>query len=338
MRRKLILRSLLLLVTGVSLYALAPSLVEVFSSFDELAGVDPLGIGLIAVFTVAMFVATWELQRIALRTSSWFAVGTSQLTGNAFGRIVPGGIAAAGALQYRMLVKAGVDGTRAASGLAAVTIVLFAALFGLPVLSLPAILGGLRVGEGLRQAAYLGIGAFVLMIVVGAVFARSERPLLAVARGVEWLLRRVLRRNVTDLPGRVARERRLVLAAVGARWWIALLAAVGRWLFDYLVLVAALAAVESTPNASAVLLAFVVASVLGMIPITPGGLGFVEAGLVGTLALAGVGAATATVATLVYRLATFWLPLPAGLGAYFLARHRYGPVEAPSEGTDSPTG
>jgi uncharacterized protein (TIRG00374 family) len=335
-RRKLILRSLLLLVTGVSLYALAPSLVEVFSSFDELSGVDPLGLGLIVVFTVAMFVAIWELQRIALRTSSWFAVGTSQLTGNAFGRIVPGGIAAAGALQYRMLVTAGVDGTRAASGLAAVTIALFAALFGLPILSLPAILGGLRVEEGLRQAAYLGVSAFVLMIVAGAIFAHSERPLIAVARGVEWLLRRVFRRKVEGLPGRVARERELVLAAVGARWWIALLAAVGRWLFDYLVLVAALAAFEATPNASVVLLAFVIASILGMIPITPGGLGFVEAGLAGTLALAGVGAATATVATLVYRLATFWLPLPAGLGAYFLARRRYGPIAAPAEETGSP--
>ena len=53
-----------------------------------------------------------------------------------------------------------------------------------------------------------------------------------------------------------------------------------------------------------VLLAYVVAAFLGMIPITPGGLGFVEAGLVGTLSLAGIGTDQALLATLVYRLAS----------------------------------
>ncbi|MFN8185493.1 MAG: lysylphosphatidylglycerol synthase transmembrane domain-containing protein [Gaiellales bacterium] len=328
MRRKVITRSLLLLVTAVSLYLLAPSLIDVFSSADELDRLDPMWFGIVLVFVAATFLAIWELQRIALRTSSWFAVGTSQLAGNAFGRVVPGGIAAAGALQYRMLVRGGVDGSRAASGLAAVSIVLFAVMLGLPVLSLPAILGGLKVADGLRETAYVGIGAFAAMLGVGAWFAVSERPLIAVARGVEWLLNRVRRKTRTSgLSERVARERTLVLAAVGSRWWVALLAACGRWLFDYLALVAALAAVGAEPDPSLVLLAFVVASILSSIPITPGGLGFVEAGLTGTLVLAGVGGANAAIATLAYRLASFWAPLPAGLGAYFLARRRCGPEE-----------
>ena len=64
------------------------------------------------------------------------------------------------------------------------------------------------------------------------------------------------------------------------------------------------------------------AQILSLIPATPGGLGFVEAGLVGLLALAGVDAGTAAVATLGYRLVSYWLPLPAGLVAYILARRR----------------
>src|SRR5262245_54788889 len=75
---------------------------------------------------------------------------------------------------------------------------------------------------------------------------------------------------------------------------------------------------------SLVLLAYVVAAVPGMIPITPGGLGFVEAGLTATLVLAGVPAGTAAIATLAYRLVSYWLPLPAGLLAYGLYRRRYG--------------
>ena len=57
-------------------------------------------------------------------------------------------------------------------------------------------------------------------------------------------------------------------------------------------------------------------------PVTPGGLGFVEAGLTATLALAGVGAAAAILATLAYRLVSYWLPLPVGLAAYVAHRRR----------------
>ena len=67
------------------------------------------------------------------------------------------------------------------------------------------------------------------------------------------------------------------------------MATVGRWAFDYATLLAALAAVGSTPRPALVLLAFCAAQVLAQVPVTPGGLGFVEAGLTATLALAGVG-------------------------------------------------
>jgi uncharacterized protein (TIRG00374 family) len=65
-----------------------------------------------------------------------------------------------------------------------------------------------------------------------------------------------------------------------------------------------------------VLLAFCGAQVLAQIPITPGGLGFVEAGLTAMLALAGVSAGNAVLATFAYRLFSYWLPLPVGLAAY----------------------
>ena len=75
-------------------------------------------------------------------------------------------------------------------------------------------------------------------------------------------------------------------------------------------------------------------ALLGMIPLTPGGLGFVEAGLTGLLVLTGISAGDAAAATLAYRLVSYWLPLPAGVVAWILARRRYGtsgPVAVPSE-------
>ena len=56
----------------------------------------------------------------------------------------------------------------------------------------------------------------------------------------------------------------------------------------------------------------------------PGGLGIVEASLSGLLILAGVSGGYAVLATLAYRIASYWLPLLAGLPAYLLFRHRYG--------------
>ena len=85
-----------------------------------------------------------------------------------------------------------------------------------------------------------------------------------------------------------------------------------RWLFDWLTLVTALAAVGQHPRPTLVLLAFCAAQLLAQIPITPGGLGVVEAGLTGSLVLIGVPAGAAAVATLAYRLVSYWLALPAG--------------------------
>jgi uncharacterized protein (TIRG00374 family) len=83
-----------------------------------------------------------------------------------------------------------------------------------------------------------------------------------------------------------------------------------------------LRAVGAKPQPSLVLLAYTAAAVLALIPLTPGGLGFVEAGLAGTLKLAGVAASDALAATLLYRIVSFWLPLPAAGVAYALFRRR----------------
>jgi uncharacterized protein (TIRG00374 family) len=323
--RRLAGRGFLLLVTFVSLYLLWPSLSEVFTSWRSLLELEPQWVAIALAVEAGSFVSTWQLQRIALQTGRWFGVATSQLAGNAFGRIIPGGMAASGTLQYQMLVRSGLAGGRIASALTAVSVLLFGVVLALPVLSLPAVLGGTEVAEGLAQAAYLGAGVFLLMVVAGVAVYVWELPLRLAGRAVAWTLDRTVRRHqpVVGLPERLLRERNAVLRAFGERWWLALLAAGGKWILEYLALLACLRAVGADPNPSLVLLAFVAAAFLGMIPLTPGGLGFVEAGLTGMLALAGVGAGAAVVATLAYRLVSFWIPIPAGGVAYVLFRRRY---------------
>jgi uncharacterized protein (TIRG00374 family) len=128
---------------------------------------------------------------------------------------------------------------------------------------------------------------------------------------------------MADPSDRLIAERDAVKTVLGEHTAEAIVASVGRWLFDYLTLLAALTAVGANPSPVLVLLAFVAAQMLDTISITPGGIGLVEAGLTGTLALAGVGAADALTATLAYRLFSYWLPMPVGLVAWWLYRRRY---------------
>jgi uncharacterized protein (TIRG00374 family) len=99
----------------------------------------------------------------------------------------------------------------------------------------------------------------------------------------------------------------------------------GRLGFDYGCLLAALRATGASPQPSLVLLAYAAAGIVALFPLTPGGLGIVEASLSGLLILAGVRAGYAVLATLAYRIASYWLPLLSGPPAYLLFRHRYGP-------------
>jgi uncharacterized protein (TIRG00374 family) len=322
-------RGLLLLVTAISLYLLAPALLEVFGAFDELDEISPLWFPAMIAPQIGSYACIWGIQKLAVRADRWGPVVTSQLASNAFGRVVPGGVAASGALQYAMLVRAGVPAGASASGMTASALLLFGTLLALPLLALPAIIGGVGVDPHLAKAALAGAVLFVLMVAVGIACVVSDRPLELAGRAAQGTWNRLRRRPepLTGLDERLLRERDIVLRALGHQWWEALLLAAGRWVLDYLTLIAALYAVGASPRASLVLLAFCTAQLLGTLPLTPGGLGFVEAGLTGTLALAGVGGGAAVVATLAYRLVSFWLPLPAGAIAAVVHRRRYGAEE-----------
>jgi uncharacterized protein (TIRG00374 family) len=319
-------RGVLLAVTAVSLYLLAPALLEVFGAFDRLDDFNPLWWVAMVILQLGSYGCMWAVQKISMRAERIGPVVTSQLASNAFGRVVPGGVAAAGAMQYAMLTRAGVPSGRAASGMTASSVLVFGILLALPLLALPAVLFGSPVDPGLGTAALIGGLVFVLLFAAGAAGILFDRPLVLIGRAAQSLRNRVRRGRppLSGLPQRLLRERNSVTMVLGQRWWEALLLAVGRWLLDYLTLLAALTAVQADPRPSTVLLAFCAAQFLGTLPLTPGGLGFVEAGLTGTLALAGVPAGAAVVATLAYRLVSFWLPIPAGGVAAVLHRRHYG--------------
>ncbi len=330
-RRWSVGRVLLLTVTGICLYFLAPSIVTVLSAWRQLGRVEPWWLIVILACEGASFASIWALQRIAMPDVSWFDGATTQLVGNAFNRITPGGGATGTALQARLLADAGHDLTAMAAELTAQSLMISVTILVFPLFSLPAILAGLDVPGSLADAAWIGGIVFAVVAAVGVAVLRTPRPLQVFGDGLAVVVNKLRRRHapIRDLGDRLVAERATLRYTVGSHWVLAVGAAVGRWAFEYLVLLVALVALGANVQPTLVLLAFVTAELLGLLPFTPGGLGFVEAGLAGTLALAGVHTADAVLATLVFRLVSFWLPLPVGLGALFAYRRRH-PYEDPT--------
>ena len=299
----------------VIMYFALPLLAASLSKFPEVTTVALPWLFLVVACESASFVMVWMMLRLALGTRRWVPVATAQLAGNALSSAVPGGAAAGAALQLRMLGEAGIDPTKAASGMTVFVLLQFATLGALPLLMLPLLLAGAAFPGPLRRVIVIGIVVFVVAALLALVFLGFDKPLLAFGRLLQMFWRRA-----RNLPQRLLEERNQVRRALGKRWKEAALVSVGRIGFDYLALVAAVGSVGAHARPSLILIAYFSATLLALIPLTPGGLGFVEAGLAGLLTVAGVDGAHAVLATLIYRLAAYWLPLLAGPFAYVVAR------------------
>lgn len=314
-----------LLLAGVgSLWLLRSSVIEVYAESDEVSGIDLRWLLAILTCEVLAFTAAWQLNRIALRTDRWFDVAVAQLSGNAATNVIPAGAPVGAAVQLRILSEAGFDLTSAATSLGALSLVGAAGLLAVPAIALPFALAAGDSDRHLEAALAVGVGLLLALLAVGVALLRHDRPLRKLAGGVQWIENlfrpRAARRR--DLPDRVLGERDSIRDAFREQPATLLAVAVGRSAFDCLALYLSLVAVGAHPTALAALTAFGASNVAGMIPITPGGLGFVEAGITGTLVASGVSTQHALLAAALYRLANTWLPVLVGFVAYAIFRHR----------------
>jgi uncharacterized protein (TIRG00374 family) len=325
--KTIVKRAVPVAVAGAAIYLVLPALIKVLGEWPRLSVLNPVWFTVALAAEIVAFTCNFALQRLALRTRGWFAVVTAGLAGNAVTNSLPGGDAAGAAVQFSMLATAGFDTDTAVGGLTTFSLLGIGGLLALPVFALPAILAGVPVSRGLVHTALLGLGGFVLYAICGVVLLRTDRPLAVLGRAAQKVWNRVTRGRrppLTGLDTRLLAERNTIRAVLGRQWWQAVLLTAGRLGFDYGCLLCALRATGADPQPSLVLLAYAAAGIIGLFPITPGGLGIVEASLSGLLILAGVRPSYALLATLAYRIASYWLPLLAGLPAYLLFRHRYG--------------
>jgi uncharacterized membrane protein YbhN (UPF0104 family) len=112
-----------------------------------------------------------------------------------------------------------------------------------------------------------------------------------------------------------------------------LLGAVGYLLFDITVLWITFAAVGPLPPLAPLVVAYIAGYLANAIPV-PGGIGVLDAGLVGALALYGLPVTHAAAAVLVYHAIAFWIPTLGGTLGYIRLRGRFARQGAPPRRAD----
>ena len=329
--KKLVVRAVAVGAAGLALYVVLPSLTKVVASWPRLSSLQPVWMLGVLVAESVSFACAFASQRLFLKTRAWFPVVCAGLVGNSVTDVLPAGDAFGAGVQFEMLKKGGVDGSSAAGGLAASSMLGIGALLALPVFALPAILGGSPVSPGLQRTALVGLIGFVVFAAGGFIVLATDKPLALIGQVAQRVWNALARPKppLNGLDRRLLQERDAIKSALGQKWRQAVLLTTARLGFDYLSLLFALRATGSDPRPSLVLLAYAATGIIALLPFTPGGLGLVEAGLSSMLILAGVSATNAFLATLAYRLGSYWLPLMAGPIAYLLFRHRYGAMAQP---------
>lgn len=306
-------------------YLVLPQLGGARQAADRLSAVNPLLLLLALGLEMAALVAYAQLTRVTLPAVPKLSLGTVlriQLSTKAVTNLVPGGSAAGGTLGYRLLTQAGVDGAAAGFSLATVglgsAVMLNLLLWLALLISIP--LDGFNPVYG--TAAIIGMVLLALFAGLVVLLMKGRNPAIKVVRAVADKLpllnpdtaERFMRNLVARLQELIDNP---VLIRRGVLW------ATVNWLLDAAALWVFIRAFGPALNPVDVIVAFCLANILAVIPITPGGLGFVEATLIPTLVGFSLDRSTAAISVVTYRLAQFWMPIPLGAIAY--ASLRVGP-------------
>ena len=229
--------------------------------------------------------------------------------------VVPGGAAGGAGLGYQLLTSAGVDGADAGFGLGSAAIgsaiVLNAMLWVALLVSIP--LAGLHTIYVV--IALVGLLALLAASALVYLLTRGEEHAVSFVRAVGRRIPRVgadrLERVVRQVGASVVELGRDRVLLRRAFVWSGL-----NWLLDAASLWAFVAAFGHAANPVELFTAYGIANVLAVIPVTPGGLGVIEATAAALLVSFGIPHAVATLGVLGWRLVNFWLPIPLGVVAY----------------------
>ncbi len=295
-------------------FVVVPQYGDAQRALRSVGELSPLLFVLGLALELASLAAFGALTRVALDPATRPAYSTVlriDVTGISVTNAVPGGGASALAARYGLLMRARVPSGVVAAALVVETTVsnlLLGAVFAAGVV--------LSLGS-LPPSPYLWLaGGFVLLI-----FGTAAIVLLLAVRHparAGSVIRSATRRLSVAHQDRAAAFVETVVGAVGAfgadrrRFGPAVIWGLTNWLLDVAALWVFLSAFGYRVAPGHLLLAYGLAMILALVPITPGGLGVVEGVLVPTLVAMGSPYGVAVLGVTAWRLVQFWMPIPLG--------------------------
>ena len=325
--KRLIQTAIAVILLLVAIYVLVPRLFDLQDALDKIGEGDPIWIAIGVVCCVAMFAAYVALFRgvvgervIHLEWSESYQI---TMAGLAATRLFSAGGAGGILLTYWALRKAGMERRQSVCRMVAFLVVLYsvylAALVIFGVLLRTHVLSGEAPLSGTIIPAALAAVAIVVCLLLALVPDDIERR---IERQTSGRFGRIAKRLATA-PATFAQGTRTAIAFVrhpsaGA---MALGGAIGFWAANIAILWASFHAFDVAVPLGVVIQGFFLGMLANLIPFAPGGVGAVDAGMIGAFVLFGVPSAEVFAAVLTYRVIAFWLPIPPGIIAFFQLRN-----------------
>ena len=344
--KRLAQTAVLVVVAIGGIYFLLPTVVGVEDAIATLGRGDPLWIAVALAFGVAMFFAYVALFRGVVGEQilhlDWRESYEITMAGLAATRLFSAGGAGGMVLTYWALRKAGMERRETARRMVAFLVLLYA------VYLLTLIVDGILLRTGVLSGnnpvgltivpAAIGGAIIVLLGLITLIPGDFERR---IARYTSDGRMAAAARRLATAPALLASGTRTAVDFVRgpSRGGLAVLGAVGFWAGNIGILWASFHAFDVAVPLGVVIQGFFVGMFANLVPFVPGGVGAVDAGMIGTFVLFGIPGAPVFAAVLTYRLIAFWLPIPPGVVAFLQLRHTVARWEqGRRDGTLAPAG
>ncbi|CAB4886185.1 unannotated protein [freshwater metagenome] len=321
-RKKTIITTALGLAIMVAIFAfLFPHLSDYQEALTKLAAMPNIWIAALVVaglINIGIYPLTVPA---AIPHVGYRAAFVERQAGFLVSNIIPGGGAIAVGTQYAILARYGVSTASAAAAVSADAVWTYLLTLGFPSIAVVLLVIEGRSTAGFALAAAIGLVVVIISLIVIVITLRSEDGALRVARFSQRPVTAVMKRfkrPAPDLSSMLLDFHHHASTMVATRWRQLTITNLAAQLAPMLVLLCALAGLGAFPDPLTlveVFAAYSIALLLTSFPITPGGLGTVDAALVALLVAFGVDSSTAIAADLVWRIVWFLPQLLVGLGA-----------------------
>lgn len=308
-----------LIVMAAVFFFIFPKLGDYGKAFATLRQISPWWIAAL-VAAALVNIALYPLTAIAaIPHLPYRQAFVNRQAGFLISNVIPGGGAVAVGTQYAILSGYGVTATAAAAAVAADAVWTYLMTLGMPAIGVVLLVLTGRSTAGMTTAAVIGLVVVIVSVIAITIILRSESGAASIARFLQRPLNAVLRkfkRSAPDMEAMLVGFHHHAASLVARRWPQLTITNALAQLTPLLVLWVAVTALGAFPKPITfpeLFAAYSIALLLTSFPITPGGLGTVDAALVALLTAFGMDASLAVVADLVWRLVWFLPQLLVGL-------------------------